>query len=48
VCGRIVIPAGEFGAQQRYVLEKRGDKIGQRAVLPAAFVPMTGKAMEQK
>ena len=42
--GRMVIPVGEFGAQQLCVLEKRGGKIEQRAVLPVRFVPMTGKA----
>jgi hypothetical protein len=26
------------------VLEKRGGKVEQRAVLPVMFVPMTGKA----
>ncbi len=43
--GRMVIPVGEFGAQQLYVLEKRGGKIERRAVLPVRFVPMTGKAL---
>ena len=42
--GRMVIPVGEFGAQQLCVLEKRGGKVEQRAVLPVMFVPMTGKA----
>jgi protein-L-isoaspartate(D-aspartate) O-methyltransferase len=42
--GRMIIPVGEFGRQQLYVLEKRGGKVEQRAVLPVMFVPMTGKA----
>lgn len=42
--GRMVIPVGESGRQQLYVLEKRGGKIEQRAVLPVKFVPMTRKA----
>ena len=46
--GRMVIPLGEFGAQQLHVIEKRGGTMEQRAVLPVAFVPMTGKAMEAK
>ncbi len=44
--GRMVIPVGEFGAQELYVLEKRAGKIERRAVLPVRFVPMTGKALE--
>ena len=44
--GRIVIPVGEFGAQRLHVIKKRGGKIEQRAVLPVAFVPRTGKGME--
>jgi protein-L-isoaspartate(D-aspartate) O-methyltransferase len=42
--GRMVIPVGDFGSQQLYVLEKRDGKIERRAVLPVRFVPMTGKA----
>lgn len=42
--GRMVIPVGESGRQQLYVLEKHGGKIEQRAVLPVKFVPMTRKA----
>ncbi len=44
--GRMVIPVGDFGAQQLYVLEKRAGKIERSAVLPVRFVPMTGKALE--
>ncbi len=46
--GRMIIPVGEFGAQELYVLEKRAGKIEQRAVLPVRFVPMTGKAQTGK
>jgi protein-L-isoaspartate(D-aspartate) O-methyltransferase len=42
--GRMVIPVGDFGAQELYVLEKRDGKIKKKAVLPVRFVPMTGKA----
>jgi protein-L-isoaspartate(D-aspartate) O-methyltransferase len=39
--GRMIIPVGNLGNQQLYVLRKYGTKIEQRAVLPVAFVPMT-------
>ncbi len=41
--GRMVIPVGDYGDQQLYVLEKRGGKVERRAVLPVRFVPMTGE-----
>ena len=41
--GRMVIPVGDFGDQQLYLLEKRGGKVERRAVLPVMFVPMTGE-----
>lgn len=44
--GRMIIPVGESGRQQLYVLEKRSGKVERRAVLPVRFVPMTGKALE--
>jgi protein-L-isoaspartate(D-aspartate) O-methyltransferase len=42
--GRMIIPVGEAGDQQLYVLRKNGQKIERQAVLPVMFVPMTGKA----
>lgn len=42
--GRMIIPVGpENQVQELYLLEKRGGKIEQRAILPVRFVPMTGK-----
>jgi protein-L-isoaspartate(D-aspartate) O-methyltransferase len=47
--GRMIIPVGESpGAQSLYLLEKRGGKVEQRAVLPVRFVPMTGRAQERR
>jgi protein-L-isoaspartate(D-aspartate) O-methyltransferase len=43
--GRMIIPVGDASSgQELYLLEKRGGKVVQRAVLPVRFVPMTGKA----
>jgi protein-L-isoaspartate(D-aspartate) O-methyltransferase len=43
--GRMIIPVGEVRTgQELYLLEKRGAKVVQRAILPVRFVPMTGKA----
>jgi len=42
--GRMVIPVGDLGAQKLYLLEKRDGVMEQRAILPVAFVPMTGEA----
>jgi protein-L-isoaspartate(D-aspartate) O-methyltransferase len=40
--GRMIIPVGPDGRQDLYLLEKKGGKVQQRAVLPVRFVPMTG------
>ena len=40
--GRMLIPVGPPLHQELYVLEKQGDTVQQRAVLPVRFVPMTG------
>lgn len=45
--GRMIIPVGEAGDQQLYLLEKRGQTVEQRAVLPVRFVPMTGPSQER-
>lgn len=42
--GRMIIPVGDIGAQELYILEKRAGRVERRAVLPVRFVPMTGKA----
>ena len=45
--GRMVIPVGRVGGvQELFLLEKRGGKIEQRAVLPVQFVPMTRSRRE--
>jgi protein-L-isoaspartate(D-aspartate) O-methyltransferase len=44
--GRMIIPVGDArSGQELYLLEKRGDKVVQRAVMPVRFVPMTGQAL---
>jgi len=43
--GRMIIPVGpEGGPQQLHLLHKRGGRVATTAVLPVAFVPMTGEA----
>jgi protein-L-isoaspartate(D-aspartate) O-methyltransferase len=42
--GRMIIPVGERFSQELYLLEKKGGKVRQTAVLPVLFVPMTGEA----
>jgi protein-L-isoaspartate O-methyltransferase len=37
----MVIPVGESGAQNLYLLEKRGGQIKRTAVIPVKFVPLT-------
>ena len=40
--GRMIIPVGALEDQQLYLLQKRGAKVEQKAVLPVRFpVPMT-------
>jgi protein-L-isoaspartate(D-aspartate) O-methyltransferase len=41
--GRMIIPVGADFDQSLYLLEKKGGRVEQRAVLPVRFVPMTGK-----
>jgi protein-L-isoaspartate(D-aspartate) O-methyltransferase len=45
--GRMIIPVGTLGNQQLYLLRKHGTKIEQQAVLPVAFVPMTGEPQDR-
>ena len=40
--GRMIVPVGRENDQELYLLQKRGQKVEQRAVLPVRFVPMTG------
>lgn len=46
--GRMVIPVGKTGAQMLYLLEKRGGKIKQKAVIPVKFVPFTRDHAEDR
>ena len=41
--GRMIIPVGPAHDQSLYLLQKKGDKVERRAVLPVRFVPMTGE-----
>jgi protein-L-isoaspartate(D-aspartate) O-methyltransferase len=45
--GRMIIPVGTPGDQKLYLLRKHGAKIEQQAVLPVAFVQMTGEAQDR-
>ena len=38
--GRMVIPVGESGAQELYVLKKKNGRLEQQAIIPVLFVPM--------
>jgi len=47
--GRMIIPVGELlWGQELYMLEKKGDEVIRKAVLPVRFVPMTGEAEKKK
>lgn len=46
--GRMVIPVGASYDQKLFVLEKRGEKVERRAVLPVLFVPMTGRERQEQ
>jgi len=41
--GRMIIPVGPDHDQSLYLLEKKGNKVERRAILPVRFVPMTGE-----
>jgi protein-L-isoaspartate(D-aspartate) O-methyltransferase len=45
--GRMVIPVGDPGVQELYLLTKQHGEIVKRAVLPVLFVPMTGEAQRR-
>src|SRR5436189_3282521 len=46
--GRMIIPVGNFGDQELYLLQKKNGELQRRAVLPVRFVPMAGEAMKPK
>ena len=46
--GRMIIPVGNYLAQELYLLEKANGGMRQSAVLPVRFVPMGGEAIKQK
>jgi protein-L-isoaspartate(D-aspartate) O-methyltransferase len=41
--GRMIIPVGAILHQELVLLEKHGDQLDRREVLPVRFVPMTGE-----
>lgn len=46
--GRLVIPVGPTGGNQNiHLIEKNGDTLTTRKILPVRFVPMTGKSQEE-
>lgn len=47
--GKMIIPVGRAeGAQELILLEKSGNELTRRAVLPVRFVPMTGAGADAK
>ena len=42
--GRMIIPVGEWGDQNLYLLVKQGREVKRKAVLPVRFVPMTRRS----
>jgi protein-L-isoaspartate(D-aspartate) O-methyltransferase len=46
--GRMIIPVGPALNQNLYLLEKKGNQVERRAVLPVRFVPMTGDKAKAK
>jgi protein-L-isoaspartate(D-aspartate) O-methyltransferase len=46
--GRMIIPVGNYLAQELYLLEKRNGQLREEAILPVRFVPMGGEAGKQK
>ena len=46
--GRLVIPVGQRYQQTLYLYRKQDGKLTREALLPALFVPMTGKAEEER
>lgn len=46
--GRLIIPVGERYKQVFHLLEKQNGEVKETELLPALFVPMTGKSEEQR
>lgn len=46
--GLMIVPVGERYSQTLYMLRKKDGKLEYEALLPTLFVPMTGKAEEQR
>ena len=46
--GLMVVPVGERYSQTLYLMRKKDGKLESEALLPTLFVPMTGKAEEQR
>jgi protein-L-isoaspartate(D-aspartate) O-methyltransferase len=46
--GRMIIPVGAKFAQELYLLEKKGGRLEQSAVLPVRFVPMAREGAERE
>ena len=46
--GLMIVPVGERYQQTLYLLRKKDGKLESEALLPTLFVPMTGKAEEQR
>jgi protein-L-isoaspartate(D-aspartate) O-methyltransferase len=46
--GLMVVPVGERYSQTLYLMRKKDGKLQSEALLPTLFVPMTGKAEEQR
>jgi protein-L-isoaspartate(D-aspartate) O-methyltransferase len=46
--GLMIVPVGERYSQTLYLLRKKGGELESEALLPTLFVPMTGKAEEQR
>jgi len=44
----MVVPVGPAYDQSLYLLEKKGNKVERRAILPVRFVPMTGENIKGK
>jgi protein-L-isoaspartate(D-aspartate) O-methyltransferase len=42
--GRLITPVGSSHYQELLVVERRGDDVETRRILPVLFVPMTGVA----
>ncbi len=46
--GKMVVPVGERYQQTLYFFTKKDGKLDQEALLPTLFVPMTGKAEDNR